>query len=185
MPLRDWLASLSNSQTGVPSVFQPAWGKRLTDPYYRFESVEEALQAARLGVRIDVNKAEVDDWLRLPGISIHQARVLSELTRSGVALHCVEDIAAAIQLPVQRLKPLEPILLFCYYDPESVVTIQPVNANTATVEMLLRIPGVDAQLARTIVENRRQGAYRNLPHLQRRLALSPRKVGELLHYLVF
>jgi len=28
----------------------------------------------------------------------------------------LEDIAAALNMPLQRLKPLEPVLKFCYYD---------------------------------------------------------------------
>ena len=44
----------------------------LENPYYRFQSPFEIAVAADLGVRIDVNQAGVDDWLRLPGISIHQ-----------------------------------------------------------------------------------------------------------------
>ncbi|MBD2018693.1 ComEA family DNA-binding protein, partial [Leptolyngbya sp. FACHB-36] len=114
---------------------------RLQDPYYRFQSVEEVAIAASLGVQLDVNQASVDDWLRLPGVSIHQARLLVDLTRSGVQFHCLDDIAAALSLSVQRLKPLEPVLRFCYYDPESVCMIQPLNPNSATVEMLMRIPG--------------------------------------------
>ena len=157
----------------------------MTDPYYRFQNVAELELAASLGVKIDVNQAGVDDWLRLPGLSIHQARSLVELTQAGVQLHCIEDIAAALSLPVPRLKPLEPVLLFCYYDADSVETIKPVNPNTASVELLIRIPAVDMYLARAIVANRTMGPYRNLIHFQRRLALSSQLVAELMHYLKF
>src|SRR3712207_5879865 len=80
------------------------------DPYYRLQSSEEIAIAAELGMQIDVNQAGVDDWLRLPGLSIHQARSLVELTGSGVQFCCIEDLAAALSCPVQRLKPLQPIL---------------------------------------------------------------------------
>ncbi len=154
-----------------------------SDPYYRLKSVEEIAAAAAAGLKIDVNQASVDDWLRLPGLSIHQARTLVELTQSGVQLHSLEDIAAALSLPTQRLQPLEPVLLFCYYDP--VLTIKPLNPNTATVEALQRIPGVDSYLAKAIVQNRVQSPYRNLVHLQRRLSLSSQVTEELMHYLKF
>src|SRR5579883_1106558 len=165
MPLPNWLATVAQSR-------QPLRAKILTDPYYRFQSIAELELAASLGVKIDVNQAGVDDWLRLPGLSIHQARSLVELTQAGVQLHCIEDIAAVLGLPVPRLKPLEPVLLFCYYDADSVNTIKPVNPNKATVEMLTKIPVVDTYLARAIVANRSMGPYRNLIHLQRRLSLS-------------
>lgn len=159
--------------------------RQFLEPYYRFQSVAEVQRAAQLGVQIDVNQADVDDWLRLPGLSIHQAKALSELRQSGVAFHCLEDIAAVLNVSPQRLKPLEPILLFCYYDPASVCTIQPIDANRATVEMLLKIPIVDLHLARTIVAHRCQGPYRNLPHLQQRLSLPAHVTAELIHYLRF
>ena len=178
MPLPQWLSSVTQAR-------QPLQAKMLSDPYYRFQSVAELELAARLGVKIDVNQAGIDDWLRLPGLSIHQARSLVELTQSGVQLHCIEDIAAALSLPVPRLKPLEPVLQFCFYDEASVCTIKPVNPNTATIELLTRIPAVDLYLARAIVANRSMGPYRNLIHLQRRLSLSSQLAEALLHYLRF
>jgi DNA uptake protein ComE-like DNA-binding protein len=174
MALFDWLAKTAQAQT--------TRSRMLNDPYYRFQSLEELQQAAQAGIRIDVNQAGIDDWLRLPGLSIHQARTLTELTQSGVQLHALEDIAAVLNLPLPRLKPLEPILQFCYYDPNSPQTIQPIDVNTASVEMLARIPAIDLYLARLIVQYR---PYRNLPHLQRRLALSSELTAQLLYYLKF
>jgi DNA uptake protein ComE-like DNA-binding protein len=158
----------------------------LKDPYYRFQSVEEVALAASLGIKIDVNQATVDDWLRLPGLSIHQARSLVELSRNGIEFNCVEDIAAALGLSVQRLKPLSPVLQFCYYDLESIYAPQPVNLNTATAEMLNNIPGVDSLLANKIVANRETtGFYRSLVDLQNRLSLPAELIGQLMHYLRF
>lgn len=157
-----------------------------SDPYYRLQSAEEIAIAAELGIKIDVNLATVDDWLRLPGISIHQARSLVELAQIGVQFCCIEDIAAALGVSVQRIKPLQPILSFCYYDPESDLTPQPLNPNTASLEQLTQIPAVDLFLARTIVQNRQEGgAYRNLADLQRRLSLSPQLLTDLMYYLRF
>jgi len=56
-------------------------------------TIQRRIAVAALGIQIDVNQASVD-WLRLPGLSIHQARV--ELCRSGVQFYCLEDIAAAL-----------------------------------------------------------------------------------------
>lgn len=164
----------------------PLREKLLNDPYYRLQSTEEVRVAAELGIYIDVNQAGVDDWLRLPGLSIHQARSLTALTQSGVQLHCLEDLAAALGLPVQRLRTLEPVLKFCYYDAESICTIRQINPNTASVETLSQIPAVDLFLARAIVQNRQTyGVYRNLADLQKRLSLPGQLTAELLHYLRF
>jgi DNA uptake protein ComE-like DNA-binding protein len=161
----------------------PLWQRIKSDPYYRLKTASEVQLAAELGVRIDVNQASVDDWLRLPGLSIHQARSIVALTRSGVQLLCLEDVAAALGLPVQRLQPVAPILQFCYYD--SMVMPPTVNPNTASIELLTRIPIIDLYLARAIVEQRRSRKYQHLADLQQRLGLSPALTTELLHYLRF
>lgn len=160
--------------------------KILNNPYYRFQSLQEIQLAASLGVQIDVNQATVDDWLRLPGLSIHQARLLTQLSQSGVQFFCVEDIAAALGMSMQRLKPLEPILRFCYYDADSVCMTRRVNLNSALAADLTQIPGVGPVLARTIVQNRTaKGAYQNLTDLQQRLSLPSSLIANLMHYLSF
>lgn len=172
MPFSRWFAS-------TPT---PLWHRIKHDPYYRLQSISEVCLAVELGVRIDVNRASVDDWLRLPGVSIHQARSIAALTQSGVQLLCLEDVAAALGCPVSRLEAIAPILQFYYYDS---IEAQTVNANTAAIEALTQIPAVDLYLARAIVEGRRSGKYRNLADLQQRLSLPPQLTTELLHYLRF
>jgi DNA uptake protein ComE-like DNA-binding protein len=158
--------------------------RSIDDPYYRLRSLAEIATAAELGIKIDVNRAGVDDWLRLPGISIHQARSLVQLSQSGVQFYSIEDIAAALNLSVQYLRPLAPVLSFCYYEESDA--IGRVNPNTASVDRLRQIPIVDASLASTIVENRMAiGPYRNLVDFQQRLSLSGQLTGQLMHYLQF
>jgi len=159
----------------------------LNDPYYRLKSGEEIAIAVQLGIRIDANQATVDDWLRLPGLSIHQARTLVELAQTGVKFYCVEDIAAALGLPAQRLKPLENILIFGYYDDESLSTITYiVNPNTATLDNLLKVPFIDSSLAQAVVDNRcLLGPYRNIVDFQKRLNLSGETLAQLMYYLRF
>jgi DNA uptake protein ComE-like DNA-binding protein len=104
----------------------------------------------------------------------------------GVQLLCIEDIAAAISVPVFRLKPLEPILHFEYYDLASALTPQRVNPNIASWEQLAQIPVLETALATAIVENRQQnGNYRNLADLQRRLSLNSQLISQLMYYLQF
>ncbi|NJL78589.1 MAG: ComEA family DNA-binding protein [Richelia sp. RM2_1_2] len=159
----------------------------LNDPYYRLKSGEEITIAVQLGIRIDANQATVDDWLRLPGLSIHQARMLVQLAQTGVKFYCVEDIAAALSLPAQRLKVLETILIFGYYDDESLDTITyVVNPNTATVDNLLKVPFIDSSLAQAVIDNRNQfGLYRNIVDFQKRLNLSGETLAQLMYYLRF
>lgn len=156
----------------------------LSDPYYRLRSLEEVQVAAALGINIDANRATVDDWLRLPGLSIHQARTLCQLTQSGVQFHCLEDVAAALGLPEERLKPLAPVLRFYYYDKENLLATNSIHLNSASIEVLMQVPGIDNFLARAIVNNRNShGNYRNLADLQQRLYLPGELVASLMHYL--
>jgi DNA uptake protein ComE-like DNA-binding protein len=158
----------------------------LADPYCRFSSVAEVHAAAELGVQIDVNQAGVDDWLRLPGLSIHQARTLVQLVHGGVQFYGVEDVAAALGMPPPRLQPLAPILLFCFYDTESPYETQRINANTASVEQLQNLPGMTAAVARSMIRDRIcAGPYQNLADLQQRLQLCGALVQALLPYLRF
>jgi DNA uptake protein ComE-like DNA-binding protein len=160
--------------------------KLLNDPYYRLQSGEEIQMAAQLGMRIDANQASLDDWLRLPGLSIHQGRSLVELSRSGVKFNCVEDIAAALSVPVHRVEPLKPLLNFNYYDDECLANTTQVNPNTATVETLMNIPSMDLYLAEAVVQNRlTAGSYRNLVDFQQRLQLSGEAIAQLMYYLRF
>ena len=156
------------------------------DPYYRFQSLEEIAIAQQLKIKIEVNSATVDDWLRLPGFSIRQAQTLTQLTASGIQFYSVEDIAAALNLPVQRLKPLAPILSFTFNDPESALAPALVNINTATAEELVTLPFFDQPLAETVVENRLcYGNYRHLADFHQRLGLNSEITAQLMYYLRF
>lgn len=179
MAFLNWLSDLKLPGRSLKS-------RICNDPYYRFQSLDEIRLAVALGIYIDVQQATIDDWLRLPGLSIHQARMLTQLSSSGVQFYCIEDIAAALGLSIQRLKPLESILRFCYYPPESLYLIQRVNPNTASIDLLGQVPGVKPVLARTIVQNRSAyGAYKNLADLQQRLSLPSQLTANLMHYLSF
>ena len=182
--MKNWLPSVTRLRQQLNPQLQALRTKLQNDPYYRLQSADEIAVAAALGIQIDANQANVDDWLRLPGLSIHQARSLVELCRSGVHFYCLEDIAAALSVPLQRLKPLEPVIKFCYYD--EIGTSHLVNPNTATVEDLAQIPFVDMSLAKAVVQNRMlAGQYRNLVDFQQRLELPGHVTAQLMHYLRF
>ncbi len=156
----------------------------IEDPYYRFKSAFEIAVAADLGVKIDVNQANVDDWLRLPGISIHQARQLVALSQAGVAFYSISDLVAALNIPLERLQWLAPVLSFQYYD--SDLALPSVSVNRSTAAELIQIAGISPELATEIVSQREQsGKFTDLVNFQQRLGLSGESIGELMHYLRF
>lgn len=156
----------------------------LHDPTHRFQSFQEVRLAASLGVTIDVNQATEQDWSRLPSISAEQGRSLTALQKSGVQFHCLDDLAAALGMSQRHLKPLEPILRFCYYDRDDLTPPQTINPNEASIATLTRITGVDVPLALQIVHHRTP-PYRDLADFQQRLSLSASQVEQLMHYLCF
>jgi DNA uptake protein ComE-like DNA-binding protein len=160
-------------------------GQRLAqDPTYRLTSLAEVAQAAELGFRLDVNRATVDDWLRLPGISIRQAQVLVHLRQSGVSFHALEDVAAALGVSLPTLQPLAPVLSFYYYDDLNPLVIRPVAVNQATLADLAQIPNLPPDLAQAMLHERQQrGPYRSIADLQRRLNLPADTIAILMHYL--
>ncbi|WP_353258765.1 helix-hairpin-helix domain-containing protein [Prochlorothrix hollandica] len=140
----------------------------------------------RSGWTIDVNKAQVDDWLRIPGFAPHHAQILAALVRSGVQFHCLDDLAAALDCDPQTLHALEPLLCFAYYEPDILENCSKINPNRATLQQLLQIPHMSPALAQTIIHQRiLQGHYGNLALLQQRLNLPPNQVEHLMHYLTF
>ncbi len=156
------------------------------DPYYRFQSLEEIAIAVELGIKIDVNHATIDDLLRLPGISIHQARNLVELIQTGVEILSIEDMAAALNIPLSRLKPFTPILAFYYYDPTSLVNPKKININTANLEELKEIPNISEEIKQEIISDRQEkGNYKNLVDFHKRLQLNAIMTSELMHYITF
>lgn len=134
--------------------------------------------------KIDVNRATVDDWLKLPGLSIRQAQYLVELVGMGVQILSVEDLAAALSMSLTQVKVWESNLGFYYYDLDSI-SVQ-VNPNLASPEQLETIPGIGKDLAIKIVENRQeQGKYRNLVEFAQRIGLEKEAIAQLMHYLQF
>ncbi|MEL6927043.1 MAG: ComEA family DNA-binding protein [Cyanobacteria bacterium J06600_6] len=160
--------------------------KIANDPYYRFQSLTEIAIAAELGIKIDVNLATVDDWLRLPGFSIHQARTLVELVGMGVQLVCLEDVAAAIGVSMIQLQPYEAILAFAYYDRLSSLSPVKVKINLASEAELLEVPKITLDLAQIIVAERQErGKYRHLVDFAERLSLDSKLTSQLMHYFSF
>ncbi|WP_347404147.1 ComEA family DNA-binding protein [Nodosilinea sp. P-1105] len=162
----------------------PLASRLAEDPYCRLQSLADVTLAAQMGFIIDVNQATVDDWLRLPGISIRQAQRLERLRQSGVQFYCLADLAAALGVASAQLRPLAPVLAFCHYDRDSPITPQPLSLNQATSQQLCTIPGMPPDLAQTIVwERLRRGNYQDLADLQTRLQLSPDTIQRLMYYL--
>ncbi|GEM_PF-291016 len=165
--------------------------KNAIEPLQRWQTIVGVKLAGVLGTQVDVNRATITDWQRLPGITVEQSQILVNLCQAGVQFYCVEDVAAALSLPPQHLQPLQPVLKFCYYNETGTSGVEPnltgkIDPNRAPLELLRRVPGIDAELAQAIVTDRlTAGAYQNLADLQQRLSLPGELTSDLMHYLQF
>ena len=182
MTLSNWLSSFKKINR-----HRQAIATRISnDPYYRFQSLEEIKIAAELGIKIDANIASVDDWLRLPGISITQARNLVEITNSGIHFLCLEDLAGALGVSLLKIQGWQPILYFAYYASDSFMAPAKINANNATLQQLITIPNLEKAIAQQILRERESnGLYRHIADLQKRLNLTQDMAYHLMSYLQF
>lgn len=164
--------------------WHPLARRLATDPAYRLQTYQEVQQAAEFGFSVDVNQATVDDWLRLPGISIRQAQLLHQLRGTGVQFYCLEDLAAALGVSVAHLQPLAQVLSFCHYDWDGALMPQPLSLNQADLNQLCRVPGMTTQWAGLIVRDRiHRGPFKNIADLQYRLGLPADLVQTIMYYL--
>ena len=65
--------------------------------------------------QIDVNRASLNDWLKLPGCQQAQAELLLRLQKGGVQLSGPADLAQLLELPAAQLEAWKPHLLFRWY----------------------------------------------------------------------
>ena len=162
--------------------FDPVRARLRKNPQARLRSLAEVAIAAEMGLAIDANRASIDDWLRLPGISIHQARTLATLTQNGVAFFALEDIAAALGMPITRLAPLASVIHFHYYEPSPLVP-QKLDLNRVDAAQLVQVPGLPPDWAEWIVRSRQSAPFRDLADFQRRCQVPPVAMARWIHYL--
>lgn len=154
------------------------------NPYCRLQTAEDVAIAIDLRLFIDANRASVDDWLRLPCLSIHQARQLVGLRQAGVMFYSLDDLSAGLGLSPTALQPFATLIQFQYYAADDC-DIANLNPNYAPLTALAQLPGVGEGIARAIVAERQTRPFSSLVDLQRRLRLPRETVNQLLYYLRF
>ncbi len=157
----------------------------IQDPQQRLQSDQDMQVAKDLGMGIDINRCSVDDLLRLPGVSIIEARRIVEVRRSGGPFLSAEELHTRADLSSTKVRRLEPLLQFCYYEP-TLSLPEILDVNEATAGQLETLEGIDSSLAVRIVQERTaQGDYQNLADLRDRLSLNARVIAKLMNRLTF
>lgn len=181
MELRRWVRDVRRSLDGATRIRMLEIRQ---NPYCRLHTPDDVAIAVDLGLFIDANRAAVDDWLRLPHLSIHQAKHLVSLRQAGVVFYCIEDLSVGLGVSATTLRPFATLIQFQYYaiDESSLSGLDP---NCAPLATLAQLPGVSESTARAIVAAREVEPFNSLVDFQRRLELPRDVVNQLLHYLRF
>ena len=142
------------------------------DPQRRLHDSSEALRAAALGWRLDVNRATAADWLRLPGITPDQVNLLLRLQRGGVQLSGAEDLGQALDLTADQVAGWLPLLDFRWYSEPPMTGAQGarLDLNLATPRELGGL-GISSERCQRLVRERAREPFRDLADLQERLQL--------------
>lgn len=185
--------------------FNPAIARLQSAPYTPLKTPEDIQLAAHLDLTIDVNRATIQDWQRLPQLSSTHATLLVQLTQVGVQFNSLEDMAAALGVAVTTLQPLAPVLRFYYYDVPDVPELLnsegaaaaletvgaggasggPINPNHATLAELMMIPEMAEAIAQQIIKQRQVQPYQHLVDFKQRLSLSAETITALMYYVRF
>lgn len=179
--------------------FNPAIARLQSSPYAPLNTPEEIQLASHLELTIDVNRATLRDWQRLPQLSPTQSQLLVQLTQKGMQFNSLDDMAAALGVKVKMLQPLTPVLRFYYYedltspnvasgdDSEALLDDTsspiPINPNQASLSEIMQIPNMTEGLAQQIIQQRQNQPYQNLVDLKERLSLSTETLASLMYYV--
>ena len=140
------------------------------NPWLPLPDEASVQRAARLGVRLDVNRATPDQWQRLPGMRWQWIEGLLQLQRQGTHLRDLAEMGHHLGVDPALLRLWRPVLVFhAHGDRHRLPPL--VDVNGAGEHQLGSLPGLDAdQVARLLRERQRRG-FGSLADLQSRLQL--------------
>lgn len=157
----------------------------IANPRRRLTSDTDLRLAQELGMGIDINRASIDDLLRLPGMSIIEARRIVEARSSSGPYLSADELVERAEISANKVRNLEALLQFCYYETTPALTTH-CDINDASASELAQIEGISAALAdRIVLEREAHGEYASLSELRDRLALPARTVARLVNRLNF
>ncbi|MEM9219745.1 MAG: helix-hairpin-helix domain-containing protein [Cyanobacteria bacterium P01_F01_bin.150] len=181
--------------------FNPAIARLLATPYATLNTPDDIQLAAQLELTINVNRATLKDWQRLPQLSSAQSTLLVQLTQAGLQFNSVDDVAAALGLDVSVVQPLAPVLRFYYYDAPNETAVDMdgvgeasadgadggllINPNQASLSALMMVPDISEATAQHIIQQRKIEPYKDLVDFKERLALSAEAITSLMYYIRF
>ncbi len=167
---------------------EPEYQNRLSllhNPQQRLTSEQQMLTARELGMSIDINRCSVDDLLRLPGVTLHEARRIIEIRRSGGPYFSADELQERTDVSWEKIRRLQSMLQFRYYEQKSALPML-LDINSATVSQIAELEGIEPSLASRIVQERDLGGdFANISDLRDRLNLPARIIARLMNRIDF
>ena len=134
---------------------------------------------------LDVNRADREQWLQLPGCSEDTADLLLRLQRGGVQFSNADDLFRLLELPADLQVLWGPHLIFHWYgDAPPQPEAAPLDLNNASPEELQPLNWPEQRLQGLLRERRRAG-FQDLADLQERLCLPASAVEALIGRVSF
>ena len=119
---------------------------------------------------LDINRASMEDWQRLPGIGEKRAQQLVNFRESLGGFLSVEQVGEMYNLPDSVFQKIKPMLAL------SGNEIRKINLNAASTEDLDKHPYISGKQAKLIVAYRDQhGAFASVDDLAKILAFTDKK----------
>lgn len=134
---------------------------------------------------IDVNRASLNDWLKLPGCNNSQAELLLRLQQGGVQLSGISDLAQLLELSTAQLEAWEPHLLFRWYSEPPSPSQPPINLNSAVAAELIALEVFNQERYKRLLRERARRPFSDLADLQDRLGLPAAVVEALIGRVSF
>ncbi len=147
----------------APSAYTPAERK----PFVRNEVI------------IDINKADTNAFISLPGIGSKLAqRIINFRTKLG-GFYSVNQVKETFGLPDSTFSKIQRQLAYHGF------TIQKINVNTASVDVLKAHPYIRYNLANAIVQYRNQhGAFGSVDDIKKIVLVNDSVYNKVQPYLV-
>ena len=131
--------------------------------------------------QIDVNRATVSDWQRLPGCTDEMSALLLRLQQGGVQLSGLDDLTLLLNLTPELRECWRPHLLFRWYGDSPPGPDQPlVDLNSAALPTLQVTLNWTPERLQRLIRERQRRPFSNLADLQERLTLPAAVIEQLI-----
>jgi len=169
LPLVAWMAGIAH-MTVLKD--QYAMQLQLAQPQAAIQTIQQARLAQQVGVRVDINRATQDEMVYRLNLSILLVNRILEFRRAGVMFTSMEELASQAGIPLAKLKIVEPILCFAYYEPITTSSERWTQVNALSAEQISREFKIDLELSHKLVAERDlHGSFTSLVQLRSRVGI--------------